>query len=656
MTSPAAARTDSPASTSSNDVSHEKQADPITSAPQGTTSGAGTSSLRRKSTQRSTAAELALENVNARLANPLAGYTHAELQEMGEAYAREHGMEDLVDEFRKGACLAQNPKGYDSVPGLTEEDEHYLSREYTHKWSHPGTLYFLVVMCSVAAAVQGMDETVINGANLFFRSHFGIAEHTERNEWILGVVNSAPYFSCALVACWLTDPLNRYLGRRGTIFVTCAISCLTCLWQGFVNSWWHLLIARFFLGFGIGPKSSTVPVYAAECAPPAIRGALVMMWQMWTAFGIMLGFIADVAFYNVHSDRIQGLNWRMMLASAMVPPIIVCAQVYFCPESPRWYMLKGNHRRAFDSLARLRWTPVQAARDIFYMHTLLEAEKEIKSGRNRFIELFTVGRNRRAMIGSEIVMFMQQFCGINVIAYYSAVIFETSGFTSRDALLASMGFGIINFLFAIPAVYTIDTFGRRNLLLTTFPLMSLFLFFTGFSFWIPDTTSRLACIALGIYLFSIVYSPGEGPVPFTYSAEAYPLYVRDLGMSLATATTWFFNGILSITWPRLLRAFKPQGAFAYYGTWNIIGWLLVLCFVPETKGLSLEELDQVFSVPTRVHATWGLRQVPYFVNRYLLRRDVKKEVLYRRDDDETEVHEAHGKEGGELEVDPEKRV
>ena len=90
-----------------------------------------------------------------------------------------------------------------------------------------------------------IDQTVINGANIFFRPDFGIEEATERNEWILGVVNSAPYFSCALVACWLTDPLNRYFGRRGTIFITCAIASLTCFWQSFVGTWWHLLIARF---------------------------------------------------------------------------------------------------------------------------------------------------------------------------------------------------------------------------------------------------------------------------------------------------------------------------------------------------------------------------------------------------------------------------
>lgn len=193
---------------------------------------------------------------------------------------------------------------------------------------------------------------------------------------------------------------------------------------------------------------------------------------------------------------------------------------------------------------------------------------------------------------------MQQFCGVNIIAYYSSTIFLEAQFSPVSALAASLGFGIINFLFAIPAIYTIDTFGRRNLLLTTFPLMSLFLFFTGFSFLIPDSThhtARIACVALGIYLFGIVYSPGEGPVPFTYSAEAYPLYIRPLGMSLATATTWFFNFVLSITYPSLQTAFTPTGAFGWYAGWNIVGFVAVLLFLPETKGLSLEELDQVFS-------------------------------------------------------------
>ena len=312
------------------------------------------------------------------------------------------------------------------------------------------------------------------------------------------------------------------------------------IWEGVSNSWVNLFIARFVLGLGIGSKSTTVPVYSAETSPAPIRGALVMMWQMWTAFGIMLGYIVDAALLDVR----KYLNWRLMLGSTVIAPILVCSQVYFCPESPRWYLKKGRHAEAYQSFLRLRPTRVQAARDLYYAYINIEVENSIKKGRNLIAELFTVPRNRRAAMASWIVMFMQQFCGVNVIMYYSSVIFtEDGGFSQKAGILASLGAGITNWLFALPAVYTIDTFGRRNLLLTTFPLMSFFLFFTGSSFYIPADAgkARLGCVALGIYLFMIVYSPGEGPVPFTYSAECYPLYIRDVGMSFATGTQTYYR-------------------------------------------------------------------------------------------------------------------
>ena len=152
--------------------------------------------------------------------------------------------------------------------------------------------------------------------------------------------------------------------------------------------------------------------------------------------------------------------------------------------------------------------------------------------------------------------------------------------------------------------------------------------------------SRLACVRNWVYtdcfhlthifqdLFAICYSPGEGPVPFTYSAEAFPLSIRDIGMSFATATTWFWNFVLSITWPSLELAFKPQGAFGWYAAWCIILWVLILLFVRETKGKTLEELDQVFAVPARVHAAYGLRQIPYGFKKFLLFQNPPPVELY----------------------------
>lgn len=310
-----------------------------------------------------------------------------------------------------------------------------------------------------------------------------------------------------------------------------------------------------------------------------------MMWQVWTAFGIMLGNIMGVAFASVGND----LNWRLMLGSTVVLPLIVCAQVYFCPESPRWLIQHNKIQKAYTNFKILRPTEIQAARDLYYAYIGVQLEREMNKGKNFFtmvLELFTVPRNRRATLASWIVMFMQQFCGVNVIAYYSTTIFQESGYSLNSALLASMGTGILNWVFALPAVFTIDTWGRRNLLLFTFPFLAIFLLWSGFSFWISDTDGhkRIAMVTTGMYLFEVFYSPGEGPVPFTYSAEAFPLQVREVGMAWATATTWCFNFILSFTWPSLLAAFKPQGAFGWYAAWCVVGWFLVLLFVPETKG------------------------------------------------------------------------
>lgn len=154
-------------------------------------------------------------------------------------------------------------------------------------------------------------------------------------------------------------------------------------------------------------------------------------------------------------------------------------------------MEKGKYDKAFMALLRLRKHDIQAARDMYYAYKLLEVEADQRKGKSLWKEFFTVRRNRRAAQSSFFVMFMQQFCGVNVIAYYSTDIFVSSGFSEPNALLVSLGTGVVNFLFAIPAIYTIDTFGRRNLLLTTFPMMAFFLTFGGLSFLIPNEAGNI---------------------------------------------------------------------------------------------------------------------------------------------------------------------
>ncbi|WAR62578.1 hypothetical protein PtB15_15B164 [Puccinia triticina] len=564
-----------------------------------------------------------IAELSAKLENPLSGFSTQELVQQAEEFCQANGLNDQLENFKRGAILAANPQDLDRIPGITAEERQFIDWETTRRWKQPLMMYFIAVLSSMAAIVQGMDEAVVNGAQIFYYDRFGISDSSRRTAMIQGLVNSAPYLCCAVFACWITDPANRILGRRGVIFWSCFIAGVASIWEAFTYSWQQLFAARLLLGLGIGPKSATAPIYTAECSPAPIRGALVMQWQMWTAFGIALGDIVSVIFMDIDPD----VAWRLILGSTVVAPVLVCCMIYCAPESPRWYMSKGRVADAYHAMRKLRFCELQASRDLFYIAKLLEIENQSLQGRNLLTDMWRVPRVRRAAQASGLVMFMQQFCGVNVIAYYSSQVFIEAGFTRKDALLTTMGTGLVNWVFAIPALYTIDTFGRRNLLLATFPAMSACLFVTGMAFFIPvdgpEDHRRVGVVAAAIYLYMAFYSPGEGPVPFTYSAEAFPLYIRDFGMSYATAVCWFFNFILAITFPLMLNAFKPQGAFGWYAAWCLIGWVAVFFILPETKALTLEELDYVFSVPTAKHASYQVKNFMWCFRKYVLRQPVK---------------------------------
>lgn len=301
---------------------------------------------------------------------------------------------------------------------------------------------------------------------------------------------------------------------------------------------------------------------------------------MWTAFGIFLGTCINIAVYNMRD------NWRYMLGAPFIPAVPLLILIYLCPESPRWYMKKNIYPKAWDSLVRLRNHPIQAARDMYSIHAVLEIESQIigeSTYATRFVELFTIPRVRRATLAAFTVMIAQQMCGINIIAFYSSTVFEDAGATQYQALLYSLIFGAVNFVFAFPAFWTIDTFGRRSLLLFTFPQMTWTLLAAGLCTLISADTAgnvRTALVALFVYLFAAFYSPGEGPVPFTYSAEVFPLSHREIGMGFAVATCLFWAAVLSISFPFLLAQAGTVGAFGCYAGFNAVAFVMIFFWVP----------------------------------------------------------------------------
>ncbi|KAF9889014.1 hypothetical protein FE257_007991 [Aspergillus nanangensis] len=575
------------------------------------------------------------KNISARIKNPLADLSPAQVLRDVEEFANEHGLVDVLPALKKGALVARDPDHYESVPDMTPEDLTTIDDEVTHKWRQPRRLYFTIILCSIGAAVQGWDQTGSNGANLSFPDALGIPEkdnpNAARNQWLVGVVNAGPYIASACLGCWLSDPVNNYFGRRGAIFGSAVFCFIAPIGSAVCQTWPQLFITRLLLGLGMGLKGSTIPIFCAENTPAAIRGGLVMSWQLWTAFGIFLGFCANLAVKDTGD-----ISWRLQLGSAFIPAVPLLIGVYFCPESPRWYIKKQRIKEAFESLRALRNTELQAARDLYYIYSQIKVEREIAGDGNyvtRFIELFTIPRVRRATLASGTVMLAQQMCGINIVAFYSSTIFEKANATVTEALFASWGFGLVNFLFAFPAIFTIDTYGRRALLIFTFPQMAWTLLAAGFCFYIPtESRAHLACVALFVFLFAAFYSPGEGPVPFTYSAEVFPLSHREVGMSWAVATCLGWAAVLSITFPRMLAVMTPTGAFGFYAALNVTALVMIFLWVPETKQRTLEELDYIFAVPTRIHMRYQAFKVfPWWCQKYILRRNVTLEPLYKFD-------------------------
>ncbi|OAL73918.1 hypothetical protein A7D00_1946 [Trichophyton violaceum] len=583
-------------------------------------------------------------NISAKVQNPLASIPKRQLLRDVDEFATKYGIEDALPLLRKGALIAKDPANFETVEGLTDDERDSIRREITHKWRQPWSMYFTIILCSIGAAVQGWDQTGSNGANLSFPKALGIddspgAPNAEVNSWLVGLVNSGPYIGSALFGCWLSDPLNQYLGRRGTIFVSAVFCVLTPIGSAVAQTWQQLLATRLLLGVGMGTKASTVPIFCAENTPAIVRGGLVMSWQLWTAFGIFLGFTANLVVKDVGT-----IAWRLQVGSAFIPAVPLVAMVYLCPESPRWYIKKGKISKAFHSLKRLRNHQIQAARDLYLIYSQIQIEAELAGDSNyitRFFQLFTIPRVRRATLASFVVMIAQQMCGINIMAFYSSTIFKQAGASESEALIASFGFGLVNFVFAFPAIWTIDTWGRRALLIFTFPQMTWTLLAAGFCFYIPEENrAHLGLVAFFVFLFAAFYSPGEGPVPFTYSAEVFPLSHREVGMSWAVATCLFWAAVLSVSFPRILQAMTPTGAFGFYAGLNVLALIMIYLWVPETKQRTLEELDYIFAVPTTTHMHYQVFKVlPHFFRRHILRqKHAELEPLYKfdelhRDDD-----------------------
>jgi SP family galactose:H+ symporter-like MFS transporter len=442
----------------------------------------------------------------------------------------------------------------------------------------PVTSRGFVLIAAVFAALGGLlfgyDTGVISGALIFIKSQFHLSVFHQELVVSVVLIGAA---AGALSGGRLADAFGRrfMLIVTALIFVAGAIVCATAASVG------TLIAGRIVVGLGIGLSSTTVPVYISEVSPAGARGWQVSLFQLAITVGIVSAYLVDYGFSASGA-------WRWMLGLAVVPGAILGLGMLAMPETPRWLAKHGHADAAWEVLARIRGTQdVQAeVRDI--QETLFQAEE-----RGHFSDLLAASVRPALIVGVGLAIF-QQVTGINTVIYYAPTIIQSAGISSASgAILATAGIGVVNVLMTVVAMWLIDRLGRRPLLLTGISGMVISLGVLGFIFRTHEPSSGLAWLAVIVLMAYVAsFAVSLGPIFWLLIAEIYPLRIRGIAEGTAAGTNWAANLLVSLTFLSLVQALGPSWTFWLYGL-LAIGSFVFSCFlVPETKGRTLEEIEQ----------------------------------------------------------------
>jgi sugar porter (SP) family MFS transporter len=415
----------------------------------------------------------------------------------------------------------------------------------------------------------GFDTAIINGAIVFLRRHFGWSEvETE-------VAAGSLLAGCAVGAA-VAGSLSDRFGRRAILMLSALIFALSSLATALPDDLTTFCIARVVAGVAIGIASMLAPLYIAEVAPAAIRGRLVSMNQLAIVLGILVSYLAGWGFSSLGNE-----SWRWMFAVAALPSVLFLGALFFVPESPRWLVKEGRQAEAEVVLARVGEPAARIA----------EIERTIAEESGSLRQLLEPGLRRPLVIGVTLAI-LQQVTGINTVLYYGSIIFtEQAGETSTSAALwANVMIGLTNLVFTVFALFTIDKLGRKPLLITAAAGMGVSLAALGSAF--AGGAGSPTVVLTMILAYVACFSFGMGPGVWVVISELFPTRIRGRAMSVATVALWLACLLITLTFLSLVKALTAGGAFAVYAAMCAFTVWFVWKFTPETKGKSLEEIEE----------------------------------------------------------------
>ena len=434
-------------------------------------------------------------------------------------------------------------------------------------------LYIVAIVASLGGLLSGDDTGVISGALLFINE-----------TWVLPDTLQGFLVSSVLIGAVIGAATNGILadifGRKKIIMATAVIFILGSILCAFAPNVYVLILSRIFVGFAVGIVNFVVPLYLSEVSPKNLRGTLVSLYQWAITAGILFSYFINAVFAQAV------YNWRWMLFAGVVPGLVLFIGMCFMSDTPRWLVSKNRDDEAKKVFSKIE-PDIEPEKEIAEIKETLVDNRQEKTFRLKkwMIMPFVVG------IG---IMFAQICTGINTIIYYAPTIFKTAGFDSNlTAIYATTGIGVVNFIMTIVAVFFTDRIGRKPLLYfgLTGVMLSLFALGTSFAF-AGVLGSSLKWVAVGsLVTYIICFAMSLGPIGWILVSEVFPLRIRGIAMSVCTVSNFAFNFFVVGSFPVLLHRIGGAWTFWIFGIVSILCIIFVYFFVPETKGISLEEIE-----------------------------------------------------------------
>ena len=451
-------------------------------------------------------------------------------------------------------------------------------------------IYFICLVSAMGGLLFGYDWVVIGGAKPFYDLFFGISD----SPLMQGVAMTTALVGCLIGAMVAGAMADRY-GRKPLLIISAVLFTVSAVATGIFDDFTLFNIARFIGGIGIGIASALSPMYIAEISPANIRGKLVSLNQMTIVLGILGAqianwLIAEEVPVDYTTDEILvswngQMGWRWMFWAEAAPAALFLLLAFFIPESPRWQTMKGMEQKAMKTLGNVGGKQyAESEIELIKASAIADAYEE-KGG----LKVLFTRKYAAVLTLGIIVAVFQQWCGTNVIFNYAQEIFSDAGYSVGDVLFNIVITGVANVIFTIVALFTIDRWGRRSLMLFGSISLAVIYLILGTCYHFHITGFFMVILVVAAIS---AYAMTLGPVTWVLLAEIFPNRVRGVAMATCTFALWTGCCTLTFSFPPMNAALGSSGSFWIYSVICFCGFAYLLRRCPETKGVSLEELEK----------------------------------------------------------------